>query len=96
MASKVLDYIRQKGESRVPATVDFLKEAMAHIVTFYEDPQFDPANDKKIFKSVYRRFTLLKEKILSEHQQDKKSGPAATPFPESRDVWTQARDTTQA
>lgn len=84
MASNVLAYIRQKGESRVPATVDFLKEAMAHIVTFYEDPRLDPENDKKIFKSIHRRFAQLKEKIQNEHQQDKKPGFEEIPLPNDR------------
>lgn len=78
MAGNVLAYIRKKGESRVPATVDFLKEAMAHIVTFYEDPQLDPEKDKKIFNVIYHRFSGLKEKIQSEHRLDKQTGPGET------------------
>ena len=84
MASNVLAYIRKKGESRVPLTVDFLKEAMAHIVTFYEDPRLDPENDKKIFKSIYRRFTLLKEKIHDEHQPAREPGLGAASFIEEQ------------
>lgn len=84
MANNVLAYIRKKGESRVPATVDFLKEAMAHIVTFYEDSRLDPENDKIIFKTIYRRFILLKEKIHSEHQQNKEQQHDATTFSDNR------------
>lgn len=77
MASNVLAYIRKKGEAKVPATVDFIKEAMAHIVTFYEDPRLDPENDKKIFKSIYHHFTLLKKKIHNEQQRDKEEAGLA-------------------
>ena len=68
MANNVLLYIKKKGDQQVPGTVDFLKEAMAHIVILYECPAFDPDQDKKIFNALYRRFNLLKEKIQSDRQ----------------------------
>jgi hypothetical protein len=63
MAGSVLDYVKRKGESTPAESIDFLKEAMAHIVNLYEADQFDPEKEEKLFKGLYFRFNALKEKI---------------------------------
>ena len=75
MSGSVLDYIRKKGGSP-PETIDFLKEAMAHVVSLYEELAYDPEKEEQIFQKLFSRFTQLKEKI-----KQKKSGPLTTPLP---------------
>jgi len=65
MAANVLAYIKTHGTSP-PATIDFLKEAMAHIVSLYEDLADDPLKEEEIFQTLFARFTALKEKIQSK------------------------------
>jgi hypothetical protein len=72
MAGSVLDYVKRKGESTPSESIDFLKEAMAHIVNLYEADEFDPEKDEKLFKGLYFRFNSLKEKIKAG------SGPVAS------------------
>ena len=73
MAGSVLEYVKRKGESTPSESIDFLKEAMAHIVNLYEADEFDLEKDEKLFKGLYFRFNALKEKIKSE----KAAGTAA-------------------
>ena len=62
MAASVLEYIKKRG-GNPPETIDFLKEAMAHVVNLYEDLSFDPEKEEKVFKGLFKRFQALKEKI---------------------------------
>lgn len=62
MAANVLGYIKSHGATP-PETIDFLKEAMAHIVSLYEDLVDDPAKEDEIFQGLFVRFTTLKGKI---------------------------------
>jgi len=66
MAGSVLNYVKRKGESTPSESIDFLKEAMAHIVNLYEADEFDLEKDEKLFKGLYFRFNTLKEKIKAE------------------------------
>lgn len=70
MAGSVLDYVRRKGENTPADSIDFLKEAMAHVVSLYESEEFDPDQDEKIFKGLYFRFNVLKEKIKAEKMRE--------------------------
>jgi len=66
MGGSVLNYVKRKGESTPSESIDFLKEAMAHIVNLYEADEFDLEKDEKLFKGLYFRFNTLKEKIKAE------------------------------
>lgn len=66
MAGSVLEYVKRKGENTPSESIDFLKEAMAHVVNLYESDEFDPEKDEKLFKGLYYRFNSLKEKIKAE------------------------------
>ncbi|MBA3014227.1 MAG: hypothetical protein KKD63_02325 [Proteobacteria bacterium] len=65
MATNVLAYIKTRGNSP-PETIDFLKEAMAHIVNLHEDLADDPTHEEKLFRGLFTRFTSLKTKIQSK------------------------------
>lgn len=78
MAANVLDYIKNRGASP-PETIDFLKEAMAHIVNLYEDLADDPPKEEEIFQTLFARFTTLKEKI--QHKSTGKATSAETTGP---------------
>ncbi len=81
MARSVLDYVKKKGGDTPSATIDFLKEAMAHIVSLYENRDFDPEREEKLFRGLYSRFAALKQKI----QTERRSAPAAQPVQLSTD-----------
>lgn len=70
MADNVLDYVKKKGDSSPPDSVDFVKEAMAHIVTLYEDMEFEPEKEKRLFNAIFFRFNKLKEKIKAEKERE--------------------------
>ena len=70
MAGSVLDYVKRKGENTPSDSIDFLKEAMAHVVNLYEEDDFVPENDEKLFKSLYFRFNTLKKKIKTEKEEE--------------------------
>lgn len=68
MAGSVLNYVKRKGENTPSNSIDFLKEAMAHIVNLYEADTFDPASEEKLFNGLYYRFNGLKKKIKEERE----------------------------
>lgn len=63
MGDNILQYVKKKGRAPSPDFVDFLKEAMAHVVNIYEDNKFDPESEEKIFKRMYSRFNSLKQQL---------------------------------
>ncbi|MBI5558604.1 MAG: hypothetical protein HY885_13300 [Deltaproteobacteria bacterium] len=69
MAGSVLEYVKKKGESTPAESIDFLKEAMAHVVNLYESDELDLEKDEKLFKGLYFRFNALKEKIRAGKRQ---------------------------
>lgn len=75
MAGSVLDYIKRRGENSPTVTIDFLKESMAHIVNLYEDDNFNPEQEEKLFRGLYGRFSTLKQQI----NKDRSETPAAAP-----------------
>ncbi|MEA2083049.1 MAG: hypothetical protein U9O82_02180 [Thermodesulfobacteriota bacterium] len=83
MADSALDYIKKKKENSLPDAIDFIKEAMAHVVNLYEESDFDPASEEKIFQIVYSRFTTLKTKVKEEKKRstEPETAPASHPLP---------------
>lgn len=65
MAGSVVGYIKKRGDV-LPAAIDFLKEAMAHVVSLYEDLDFDVAKEEKIFNSLFQKFNKLKTTIKAQ------------------------------
>ncbi len=82
MAGSVLDYIKRRGENTPIVTIDFLKEAMAHIVNLYEDGNFNPEQEEKLFRGLYSRFSSLKQQIY-EDKTAGNSDPAPRTLPKS-------------
>jgi hypothetical protein len=80
MVTNVLEYIKTHGNSP-PDTIDFLKEAMAHLVNHYEELVDDPAQEDQTFQALFRRFTSLKEKIQQKSVAPSPSMPTGQPPP---------------
>ena len=80
MAANVLDYIKNRGASP-PETIDFLKEAMAHIVSLYEDLADDHSKEDEIFQSLFARFSTLKDKIQQRSADKTNRTPTVLPEP---------------
>jgi hypothetical protein len=76
MAGNVLQYIKVHGDHSPPDSIDFLKEAMADVVNLYEDVNYDPEQEKRLFKKDFAHFQRLKEKIKS-HRNRRPSGQNA-------------------
>lgn len=82
MADSVLLYARKRQSQVPPCCIDFLKEAMAHVVNIYEEGKFDPGRDAELCKRMYAKFVRLKEQIAAEKAglprplpQEKESSP---------------------
>ncbi len=70
MADGVIDYMKKREEDAVPPeTVDFLKETMAHVVSLYEDRDYDPDHEAELYQKVFARFSRLKQKVQSGRDQ---------------------------
>ena len=80
MADSVLQHLKKREDDPPPAFIDFLKEAMAHVVNIYEDGRFDPEREEGLFKRVYSQFTVLKQ-LVQEGKKAGATGSAATPPP---------------
>lgn len=65
MTASTLNYAKKYGGSAIPECIDFLKEAMAHVVGICEDENSTAEAEQKTFDRLYARFTLLKERIKS-------------------------------
>ena len=74
MACSVLDHIK-KSAGTPPETIDFIKEAMAHVVSLYEDLTYDPGKEDKIFKGLFRRFNSLKQ-IIRQNKSTVQTPPS--------------------
>lgn len=98
MAGSALNYIKKRKENSLPDTIDFLKEAMAHVVNLYEESNFDPASEEKIFQTVYSRFSTLKTKVGEgkKRSTEPENTPASAPLPEKAEVEEATIDQTVA
>jgi len=65
MARGALDYLKRRGDEALPAALDFLKEALAHLVSIYEDENMTAGREAELFNKAYERFNKLKERIKS-------------------------------
>nr|MBF0221324.1 hypothetical protein [Desulfobulbaceae bacterium] len=81
MAGSVLDHIKKKGGTP-PDTIDFLKEAMAHIVSLYEELAYDPEKEELVFQRLFNRFNRLKEKIKHKKTSTPLTPPSKEEAPE--------------
>lgn len=68
MADSVLLHLKKQEGDPLPQCLDFLKEAMAHVVSIHEDGKFNPESEEALFKRVYSQFTLLKQLVQKEKQ----------------------------
>lgn len=68
MGESVLLHLKKQEGDPPPQCLDFLKEAMAHVVSIYEDGKFNPEDEEALFKRVYSQFTLLKQLVQKEKQ----------------------------
>lgn len=63
MARGTLDYISRHEQDFYPPALDFLKEALAHLLKASEDTSFNAAEEARIFTGVYERFMALKRRV---------------------------------
>jgi hypothetical protein len=65
MTGSTLNYAKKHEGSVIPECIDFLKEALAHIVRMHEDTDTTAEEEKNVFDRLYLHFMLLKERIKS-------------------------------
>jgi len=75
MADNVLRYVNAHGTSP-PATIDFLKEAMAHVVSCHEELADDASYEEATFRRLFAHFSALKEKILQRSVGEAPTDPS--------------------
>ncbi|MDA8163847.1 MAG: hypothetical protein M0017_02265 [Desulfobacteraceae bacterium] len=81
MAGNVLEYVKARGDNSPPDSIDFLKEAMADVVNLYEETDYNPEREERVFRKVFSHFQSLKGKIKS-HQERRpplQPGPGTEP-----------------
>ncbi|MEW6594431.1 MAG: hypothetical protein AB1413_06110 [Thermodesulfobacteriota bacterium] len=86
MAESVLLYVKRQDGDPPPRCIDFLKEAMAHVVAIHEEGKFDPQQEEALFKRVYSQFDLLKKVVQAgkrgmADEEEPFAVPAAAPSP---------------
>lgn len=77
MAEGVIRYQQQHGVHSDPDCLDFLKEAMAHVVNVYEEGKFDPVGEEALGKRMYKRFAGLRQTMAARREGDEQ--PPAQP-----------------
>ena len=83
MAEGVILYMRKRQSTADPACLDFLKEALAHVVNIYEEGKFVPEQEDELGKRMYKRFTDLKNRQQERQTSLASTGPA-DPSPRSQ------------
>jgi hypothetical protein len=73
MARAAVDYLRPRGSAAPPAVLDFLKQALAHLVVMLEEDELDSAREEEIMDRLYGRFMQLKA-WLAANPGNKRSG----------------------
>ncbi|MDH4320225.1 MAG: hypothetical protein OEV73_01870 [Desulfobulbaceae bacterium] len=85
MAESVVVYMKKREETP-PATIDFLKETMAHIVSLYEERDYNPEHEEELFRRIFKRYNSLKQKVQDSRERppaetDGRQEAAAPPAP---------------
>lgn len=82
MADSVVVYIKKRDEAP-PETIDFLKETMAHVVSLYEEHDYNPDHEEELFRRIFKRYNGLKQKLQDIREQSEEPGlqPAAAAPP---------------
>lgn len=68
MAISVVHYIK-KRDNTPPGVIDFLKETMAHIVSLYEERDYNPDHEEEIFQRILKKYNALKQKLQAEAER---------------------------
>lgn len=63
MTEGVILYMRKHQATANPDCLDFVKEALAHVVNIYEEGKFDPEKEKQLGQRMYKRFNELKRRL---------------------------------
>ncbi len=58
MANSIVDHIENDDRQQI-IFIEFLKEALAHIVNFYDEDHADPEREKETAQRLYKRFQSL-------------------------------------
>lgn len=77
MADNVIKYIKKYDITDDPDFIDFLKEAMAHVVTIYEEEEFSPEQEHQLFQRVYSQFGRLRQKLHASDKARVKPAPTS-------------------
>jgi len=86
MADGVIRYIQQHQVHTDPDCLDFLKEALAHVVNVYEEGKFIPEREEELGKRMYKKFASLR-RVMADRRQGREparapaTAKAATPTP---------------
>lgn len=103
MADSILLYAQKRQGQVTPEFIDFLKEAMAHVVNMHEEDNFTSDQDAELCKRVYGKFVRLREKATmtngtpaSSAEQETKSSIELESWPEPVFLNEQASGLAQA
>lgn len=67
MANNVLKYLEKHDSTVHPDFIEFLKEAMAHVVNIYEENKLAPDKEAQLFKKMYSQFNCLQQKVRGQN-----------------------------
>ncbi|MFH7321094.1 hypothetical protein ACHHRT_10860 [Desulfurivibrio sp. D14AmB] len=76
MADGVIRYIQRHQVHADLDCLDFLKEALAHVVNVYEEGKFVPEREEELGKRMYKKFANLR-RIMADRREGKE--PAKAP-----------------
>lgn len=81
MTEGVILYMGKRQAAADPDCLDFLKEALAHVVNIYEEGKFVPEREEELGRRMHKRFTALKVHLKEQRQTQKAGPPVAAPRP---------------
>lgn len=65
MARAAVAYLRSRGEAAPPEVLDFLKQALAHLVALLEEEEVETVRETEVFHKLHDRFQRLKAKLAA-------------------------------